>query len=261
MNNFYKTVIAAVNPTGLPAGEYKGSFIYSCPASSNGKINVILRIFDSFSPLTVFPASLTFSVPAAVQNSTASISVSSLTSPVSVFVTSDSSWLLVANPFAFPFAQLLTPLNVPIQASAVGLSAGTYHGNLAVFPIPPELAQPFTIPVTFFVASDVPLPQAGPPLPVSVVNGISGITGPLTPGEIVTVFGQNIGPDYPSTDDAGGTSILFNGIPGTILFASPTQTNVSVPPGLQAASAVLVEVERNGVRASAGTYPFTVFLQ
>ena len=58
-----------------------------------------------------------------------------------------------------------------------------------------------------------------------VVNAASLLPGPISPGEIVTVFG---GPAL-----AGATTILFNGVPApTILYAGPGQVNAIVPFGL-----------------------------
>ena len=58
------------------------------------------------------------------------------------------------------------------------------------------------------------------------MNAASYIGGPVSPGEMVTIFGTGIGPAtaaYATTDPAtgklattiGGVQVLFNGIPGS----------------------------------------------
>ena len=95
-----------------------------------------------------------------------------------------------------------------------------------------------------------------------MANAASGVTGPLAPGEVTTVFGLNLGPVFPyatpmgvPASRVGGTAILFNGVPGLVLFTSPTQVNVIVPGEIGNANFVTVEAENNGVRTSAGDYP------
>jgi uncharacterized protein (TIGR03437 family) len=56
-----------------------------------------------------------------------------------------------------------------------------------------------------------------------VLNGASLLSGSVTPGEILTLFGAAIGP----------TSVLFDGTPAPILYAGPGQINLIVPYAVQ----------------------------
>ena len=80
------------------------------------------------------------------------------------------------------------------------------------------------------------------PLPTikSVVNAASFIGGPVSPGEMVTIFGSGIGPATvagATTDPAtgklattiGGVQVLFNGVPAPMIYASGTQVSAVVP--------------------------------
>ena len=80
------------------------------------------------------------------------------------------------------------------------------------------------------------------PLPAvkSVVNAASYISGPVSPGELVTIFGTGIGPVTAAgvtTDQAtgrlatniGGVQVLFNGTPAPMIYASGTQVSAVVP--------------------------------
>jgi uncharacterized protein (TIGR03437 family) len=73
-----------------------------------------------------------------------------------------------------------------------------------------------------------------------VVNAASYITGSVSPGEMVTIFGAAIGPAVPAyatTDPAtgklattiGGLRVLFNGIAAPMIYASATQVSAVVP--------------------------------
>ncbi len=59
----------------------------------------------------------------------------------------------------------------------------------------------------------------------TVINAATFRSGPVSPGEIVSIFGANL---------TGG--ITFDGIPATLLYFSPSQINVIVPYGLTTAS-------------------------
>ena len=70
--------------------------------------------------------------------------------------------------------------------------------------------------------------QSGPPVAVGllsagVLNAASLIPGPVSPGEIITLFGN-----FPNTQPL----LLFNGIPAPILYASLNQVNAIIPFGL-----------------------------
>lgn len=260
-SNFYNFVTVSANPAGLAVGEYKGSFIVTCPGSTIPPTlrHVVFRVVKEFPTFKASQASLTMAVPAVQQITRTQLTIDTSLSPVDFTITSDSPWLTarLANgstivPFPSRFA---TPQALLVEANSTNLTDGFHYGNLTVTSAPASFTPPITIPVAFFVASLVPLPQAGPPLPVTVSNAASGSTGSIAPAEIVTIFGQNIGPDFPAGPGTEDTLILLNGIRSVALFASPTQTNVIVPAEIGAASSVLVEVERDGMRASAGAYP------
>jgi uncharacterized protein (TIGR03437 family) len=70
--------------------------------------------------------------------------------------------------------------------------------------------------------------QSGPPVAVGflsagVLNAASLIPGPVSPGEIITLFGN-----LPNTQ----ALLLFNGIPAPVLYAGLNQVNAIVPFGL-----------------------------
>jgi len=101
--------------------------------------------------------------------------------------------------------------------------------------------------------------------PGCVVNAASYVGGGVAPGEIVTLFGSAMGPStlvpLRVTADAklatalADTRILFNGVPGPLLYVSETQSSAIVPYAVTGQSSVDVQVEYKGVRSEAVTAP------
>jgi uncharacterized protein (TIGR03437 family) len=85
------------------------------------------------------------------------------------------------------------------------------------------------------------------PTPVisSVVNSASFLPGPVAPGELVTIFGANLGPSLPAgaqlsnnlvAHTVENTQVLIGGVAAPILYASATQINTIVPFGVSGAT-------------------------
>ncbi|HYL37359.1 MAG TPA: FG-GAP-like repeat-containing protein [Bryobacteraceae bacterium] len=78
-----------------------------------------------------------------------------------------------------------------------------------------------------------------PPSVTSVVNGGSLQGGPVAPGELVTIFGSNLGPDTPVQyqltasglvpSQLAQTQALFDGIPAPLLSVAAGQVSAVVP--------------------------------
>jgi uncharacterized protein (TIGR03437 family) len=73
----------------------------------------------------------------------------------------------------------------------------------------------------------------------AVQNSASSIVGPVSPGEIITIYGQGIGPDKLvglQLDPSGlvgtsrsGAQVLFDGVPAPIVYAQANQVSAIVP--------------------------------
>ena len=87
----------------------------------------------------------------------------------------------------------------------------------------------------------------------------------VTGGQIVSIFGMNIGPatELPQQMEPNGrvsnrvanTQVRFDGDPGTILYASRGQLNVGVPCSVFGKTSVEVQIEANGVWTNSITLP------
>jgi uncharacterized protein (TIGR03437 family) len=90
----------------------------------------------------------------------------------------------------------------------------------------------------------------------SVANAASYEAGKVSPGEIVTVFGDGLGPDavkMASVNSEGrlpmetdGARVLFDGMPGRLIYVSRGQMAVIVPYGVQGRERTMMTVSRNG---------------
>jgi uncharacterized protein (TIGR03437 family) len=86
--------------------------------------------------------------------------------------------------------------------------------------------------------------------------------GILAPGEIVSIFGGGLGPNAgasaapvtPLPAQLAGVRVLFNGIPGPLLYVQNSQINAVVPYGIAGTDTASVVVEYNGQKSPALTF-------
>ena len=137
-----------------------------------------------------------------------------------------------------------------------GATSGTGSGSVAYhIQANPSVARTGSIhvgPQLFTVVQ-----QAPPPPPVEligVLNAASGAGGAVSPGEIVSVWGTNIGPvqgvpmaltpDSSSiTKSLGGTQVFFDGVAAPLLYASAVQVNAIVPYAVSGSTQVQVQYQ------------------
>jgi uncharacterized protein (TIGR03437 family) len=103
-------------------------------------------------------------------------------------------------------------------------------------------------------------------LPGCVVNAANYVGGRVAPGEIVTIFGREIGPEAPNpalvegsrlTTSLAGTRVLVDGVAAPLLYVSGSQINAIIPYAVAERPTVNVEVEYQGVRSNIVTMPVT----
>ena len=107
-----------------------------------------------------------------------------------------------------------------------------------------------------------------PPVPAvtGLVNAASYAAGAVAPGEMIALFGQNVGPQRLVTEalnnsgrfssQLDGTVVTFNGIPAPLVYTSSGTAAAIVPYAIASASKVTMQVTYNG-RASTSQF-FTV---
>ena len=186
------------------------------------------------------------------------------TGPAPATVANASSSTRTAIPVSIPLTSSGGTLRIVSQPSG-GMVA--LNGNAATyFPLPDfEGTDTFTFAsfnggrdsnlgtVTVSVtASQRPVVNTG-----GVLNAASFRGGAVSPGEIVTLFGQGLGPVPLTLYDINGASlfsrflsgtrILFDGQPAPLIYSSATQATAIVPYGLAGKPVTSMVAEYNGI--------------
>ncbi len=113
----------------------------------------------------------------------------------------------------------------------------------------------------FVTAIDLDSSSATPSIELDcVANGASFRTTPVSPAEIVSLFGDGLGPAEPAVfelDEQGrvprslaGTRVLFDGVEAPLLFVSKNQINAIVPQTVAGEDSVSIVVVRSGERTA-----------
>jgi uncharacterized protein (TIGR03437 family) len=175
--------------------------------------------------------------------------VNSVSFTVAASTTDGNHWLI-----ALP-ASGTTPATITASINTGGLAVGKYTGTVT---ITPSSGAPVTVTITANVTQDFPAPN-------SVVNGASFLSGPVSPGEIVTIFGTQLGPVTPATlqlnasgevaSMLGGTQVFFDGNPAPMIYASSTQISVIVPYEIAGQASTSVSVEYLTLKSSSISVP------
>lgn len=101
----------------------------------------------------------------------------------------------------------------------------------------------------------------------AVLHGASGALAKLSPGLAIQIVGSNIGPSSQLIARAdgqnklpvamGGYSVFIDGLPASMLYASPYQINAMVPFGIHTSGTVPVEIRLDGKTISRVDVPAT----
>ncbi len=110
--------------------------------------------------------------------------------------------------------------------------------------------------------------QAGVAAPTvqltSVGNAASYVSGMVAPGEIVALFGSNLGPSIgvplqlnasktAITNSLGGVQVLFDGNPAPLIYVSAGQVNAITPVALAGKTSTQVQVQYQGTTSNTMT--------
>jgi uncharacterized protein (TIGR03437 family) len=251
------TVSVSVNAGTLQPGTYTGSVNITSPGAGNSPQTVTVNLtVGQAQNLTVTPASLSFSSqtgsPApATQTIGVTASAGSLPFTAAATVTSGSATWLAVTPTSGTASQTATNLTVSVNPQ--GLTAGTYTGSVVVTGQGASNG-PQTVVVTYVVTA-IPTP-----ITTSIQNAGSASIGAVAPGEIISIFGTNLGPTTPviTTVSATGffattlseTQVLFDNIPAAMWYASATQINAIVPYEIAGRATTLMQVVYRGTPSS-----------
>lgn len=244
-------VKVSVDATNLVKGQYTGTVTIVAPGAANSpqRVQVTLNVTDA-QTIAVAANSATFSYTiGAGLPANQTINVTSSGGAVNFTATATANnggnnWLK-----ATASSGGTTPGSVTISVDPTVLAAGQYTGTVSIAS-PNAGNSPQTIAVTLNVAAR-PVGSV-----TRVVNGGSFQPGPVSPGEIITIFGTNLGPVTGVSATGAGNLIetrvgevrvLFDGIPAPVLFARTDQVNTIVPYDVYGRTTTRVQIEFQGV--------------
>jgi uncharacterized protein (TIGR03437 family) len=117
------------------------------------------------------------------------------------------------------------------------------------------------------IAFTFPVGQTGPPAPTiaGAANAASYGTGTYSPGEIITIFGANMGPSTLMTaqiasngklaTQLGNAEVLFDGQAAPLVYVSATQSAAVIPYEVAGKSSTQMTVSYNAVVSAATALP------
>jgi uncharacterized protein (TIGR03437 family) len=229
-NTTPSTINVTANPTGLTAGTYNGNLAIQPTGGTLVNLPVTLTIAPP-PQVSASPTSLTFSYRAGDSNpASQSVNVTGTGLTFSATAASTGNWLSVSP------ATGTAPATVSVSINGTGLTPGTYNGTVTIAGTG-GAGGSTTVNVTLTVTA--PLPTI-----TKVTNSASYAVGPLSPGEIITLFAGDpahpIGPATPAglTIDSstglvsttiGGVQVLINGFACPMIYASASQVSAVVP--------------------------------
>jgi uncharacterized protein (TIGR03437 family) len=103
------------------------------------------------------------------------------------------------------------------------------------------------------------VPATSKPVITGLVNAASYAAGPVAPGEILAMFGQNLGPAAVTTGspslELAGIQVTFNGIPAPLVYVSSGQLGAVAPFEIASAQQATVQVTWDNQTSTTETVP------
>jgi uncharacterized protein (TIGR03437 family) len=253
-------VQVSANAGTLAAGTYNGKVIITAatpPGATGSPITIPVTLTVSTAQtLTASPNTLNFTYTIgapAPDKQTVALSSTGSAAPFTVSVPGTASWLSVTPASG---TASTTPTTLTFTVNPQGLTAGTQSAKVTVSST--ASLNPATITVNLTVNAPVP------PAFTSITNAASYTPGAVSPGENVTIFGANIGPDTlagaqltPSgmlATTVSDTQVTFDNVPAPIIYVSAKQTSVMVPYEIAGRPTTQVRITNKGVTSDPVTY-------
>ena len=256
----------SVVPGSMTPNTYTGTVTITPTGGTAQVVNVTLTITGS-TVVTATPTtlSLAYTVGQTPPTGTIQVSAGGAQAGFTATASSNSSNWLVVNPASGTTPNNgTTNLTVSLNSSALNSllpSGSPYTGTITIDGTSPASGMT-NINVTLTVTA---------PLPVisSVVNGASFATGPVSPGEVISLFAPSANPIGPATAVAlssttcpspctsipntmGGVTVTFepSGVSAPLTYVSSTQVNAIVPYSVVGLANLSVEVTYLGQKSN-----------
>lgn len=242
------TVNVFANPAGLAAGFYTGSVAITPIGNSAGAVTVPVTLnVGATAGFTASPAALRFEVtPLGTAPAVQVINVGSNGAALNFTAATNAPWVTITP------ASGATPAALSVSINPAGLQAGD---NAAIITITPS---PSGTPVNIAVTATL----GGQDLPVvtATTNAASFAPGPVAPGELITIFGRNLGgatllqsrtaPDGRLETMLGDTRVLFDGVAAPLIYVSANQVSAIVPYEMRGRNTAQLRIERQNYQTN-----------
>lgn len=241
-------VTISADASRLAPGTYTGSVLINVANASNSpyKFDVTLRV-RALEPSTLraSPATVTFqanaegSAPAAVRLAITHQGEQLLNWTAATSTLNGGAWL-TANKAAGK-----TPDELVVTAQVGRLLPGTYSGRVTLSSREATNGS-LQVPVNLVVTRRGLTLSGG-----AVVNIADYQAGPIAPGQLLAIFGKDLGPadgvayqarNGKVPEELGGTAVSFDGRPAPVLFASAGQLTVQAPYEIEGRAETRVKV-------------------
>jgi uncharacterized protein (TIGR03437 family) len=253
------TVTVNANGSLLALGTYTGVVTVIVPGALGSPLYVPVTLAVGAAPtLSVSPTTVNFAfqIGTQVALTAQAVQVSSTGSNVpftATFTPQTGGAFVTVTPTS---GTTPTTLGLTLNAVVLTLAPGAYSGTITVAsPNVPGGNQTVTVNLTV---------TAGPtPVVLSVTNAGSFQPGPISPGEIITLFGNNIGPATPASGTGfqftaagtvpttlAGVTVTIGNVKAPLIFVGPTQINAIVPYEVFGQTTANVVVSLNGAMST-----------
>lgn len=248
------TLTVSANGVNLSQGTYTGAVTVTSPgAAGSPQIIPVTLTVESLPNITLTPAALNFTYQlggASPASQTAQVAATSgnLAFTAAAATNGNSGNWLGVTP-----ATGNSPGTLTAAVSPTGLAVGTYTGTITVTASGAGNS-PQKINVTLTVTA------AATPEPTSVQNAASQAPGAIAPGEIISIYGTNLGPATPAwaivdgnkiATEISGIQVKFDNNYAPLLYVSATQINAVVPFELSGRFQTAMQVLNNGTPSAA----------
>ncbi len=247
------TLSVTVNQANLTVGDHSGSITITPTGGTAQVVQVTLDVVSE-PTVTVSPASLTFAYQAGsgsiVSPGQLTVTASGGTASFVASASSTGNWLSVTPTSGV--VSTATTLAVQVSPASLAASSTPYTGTITITAVNGS-AGSVTVNVRLTVTAPLPVISA-------VLNAGSFGSGPVSPGEIVSIFGTSLGPVAPATltltsagmvsTSIGGVTVSFSGYLAPLIYVSSTQINAIVPYELASNKGPFVEVIFEGQKSN-----------
>ncbi len=231
----------------LPAGlTLSSSGLLSGTPTTSGTFPITVRATDGSGANTTTTFNITVTAPV-VNFTTATLPSGTINQAYNQMIAVTGG----TGPYTFRLDSGTLPAGLTLSPAGVISGTPTTSGNFAfVVRATDSMGQSSTSSYT------IGLGTAGASNITAIVSAANYVSDGVAPGEIVVIYGTNLGPvNLVTTNASLNTRVLFDGVPAPVIYASATQVAVVAPFALTGKTTTTIVVEYLGAAGPALQVP------